>query len=353
MKNSKFCFVLPIMALMVSSCTKSVRNIEIVDESNVPMKNIELQKLNLDETPLAPQSLCFVDTFMVVFEDEQGRTSNFISVYSNNKLIKKFGSVGRGPTDLLLPRSFSEGRCEHKYLRAGGSGKTIKYDIDSLIYSNKLVYVSEELPKAMELCNNMLIDNDSLWVAFRTSEYQLSFYNKRNDSMTGYANFDKSHFGDQVTDFIYNMQVCPATYTSNDEVIIIAYNMQKGIDIVSNTGELKRRLRFEDYDGNINKMRIDKTGNIANVFYNDDANVYFYDACAVDDGFYAFSLDTVWSPETKTKVFKFDWNGNLQLIYKLNKFVRGSVVYDGKIYGITLATEENEDSDFEIFCAEL
>ena len=352
MKNSKFWYA-PIVALLAYSCANSVKDSELVDEHNVPTKDIELQKLELDETPLAPQSLCFVDTFFIAFEDEQGRTTDFISVYSNNKLIKKFGSVGRGPADLLLPRSFSEGRCEHKYLNAGGSGKFIRYDIDSLIYNNKLVYESEELPKAMELCNNMLINNDSLWVAFRTSEYQLTFYNKKNDSVMGYANYDKSHFGDRVTDFIYNMQVFPATYTSNNEVIIIAYNYWKAIDIVTNTSKLKRRLRFDGYDNNINKMRLDASGNIANVFYDDDASVYFYDASATENGFYAFCLDTVWTPDSKTKMYKFDWDGNLQMIYHLNKFVRGSVIYNGKIYGISLAAEENEDSDFEIYCAEL
>jgi hypothetical protein len=336
--------------LVVSSCnSKQNATIEYVNDNEVGVREIKVQKLELDEQPLMPTSLCFVDTFLIICEDEEQIKTDFISVYTNNRLQKKFGKLGGGPTDMTVPMNLSDGKCEKQYLAIGSAASIIKYNIENLVNNDTLTCITESLPEEMSMCNSLIYDSDTLTITSCSGENRLTFYDKRNRETKGYSYFDKDFFSKRkISKFIYNMQVFPAICGCNNGNVLIAYTMQKSLDIVSKNGNLKKRIRFNNYDNNKTKIRLDNGGNLINVFYDEDASYYFCSSCVTDDAFFAISQEEFMS-SSRSIIYKFDWDGNLLMKYYCNKVINAAVVNNGIIYSIT----ESDDGEYEISYAEL
>lgn len=349
MKKNQNIILIIALFLLTHSCNNENIMIGYINDNEVNTKEIEIKKLDLDVSPLLPMSLCFVDTFLIVCEDEGKLKSDFISVYNNNKLVKKFGELGGGPTDMSAPMYLSEGKCEKKFLTIGSNGIK-KYDIELLVYNDTLICMTEDIPEEISLCNSLLYDSDTLSILSCTGENRLTFYNKEKRETKGYSFFDKDFFSKRkISKFIYNMQVFPAVCGCNKENVLIAYTMQKSLDVVSTNGKLKKRIRLKNYDCNKTKLRIERIGNLNNVFYEKDASYFFCACCVTDDAFFAISQEDYNSSLSRSIIYKFDWDGNLLMKYYCNKVINTAVVNNGVIYSIT----ESDDGEYQISYAEL
>lgn len=349
MNNIKNIILIAAILPLIHSCNNKNAVIEYINDKDANIKEIEFKKMDLNITPLLPVSLCFVDTFLIVCEDEEKLKTKFISVYYNNKLVKKFGELGGGPTDMSTPMYLSEGKKEKQYLMIGSTGIK-KYDIEQLVYNDTLTCITEDVPEEISLCNSLLYDSDTLSILSCTGENRLTFYDKRKSEIKGVSFFDKEFFSKRkISKFIYNMQVFPAISGYNNGKIIIAYTMQKCLDIVSLNGDIEKKIRFDNYDYNKNKMRIEKIGNLNNVFYEKDASYFFCACCVSDDAFFAISQEDYNSSISRSIIYKFDWDGNLLMKYYCNKVINTAVVNNDIIYSIT----ESDDGEYEISYAKL
>lgn len=340
------------VSFFVQSCNSGNNNVvEYVNDDVVEVKDVELHKLNLDVKPLVPTALCFVDSFLVVCENGNKLKTNFISVYSGNTLLKKFGQLGRGPVDMIAPMYLSDGKCEKRYFTVASASSIMKFDVEYLVSNDSLICITENLPEEVSLCNGMLYDSDTLSIMNCTGDNQITFFDKRTNESKGYSSFDNEFLSNgSVTNFIYNIQVFPAVSGCNNGNILIAYTMQKSLDVVSFDGNLKKRIRFNNYDSNKSKIRLDAgNGSLVNVFYDEDATYYFSSSCVTNDAFYALCQEEYKSSTSRTILYKFDWNGNLLMKYRFNTVFMRAVINNGTIYSIA----KSDEGEYEVVYAEL
>lgn len=351
MKNGLRLASIAVLFSIAYSCNDNGKvDVAYIDDKNIENKQIELHELDLDIQPMVLVSLCFVDSFMIVCEDDNKLKTDFISVYNESKLLKKFGQLGSGPADMVTPMYLSEGKCEKQYLAVSSASSIMKFDIEYLISNDSLVCLNEDVPEKIRLCNALLYDSDTLAICNCTGENQITFYDKRNGEMKGYSFFDEDFFSNEkITNFICNMQVFPSVCGSNGHNILVAYTMQKSLDIVSANGNLVKRIHFNDYDHNRNKFRMVDSGNLTNVIYDENVTYYFCSSCVTDEAFYAICQEEYSQSEPRSIVYKFDWDGNLLLKYCLNRVIRTAVVHDGVIYSIS----QTADGEYGVCCGEL
>ena len=105
MKSEKY-LLLVLMVLLVS-CTKDKN--AIVNLDKIPIREIHLEKMNLEDAPLFPRGCCLVDSSLVLFDSKD--KDGFLSIYNlEGQLLGKYGTKGNGPNDFVQPKFISNGK---------------------------------------------------------------------------------------------------------------------------------------------------------------------------------------------------------------------------------------------------
>lgn len=334
------------LLVALTSCEQKKRS--ILDSNNVKTTYLQSEELLLNEMPLLPKGCCLRDSFLIIFEPKL--KDGFLSVYSlnNGNLLRRYGYKGEGPNEFQNPRFiFSEFLLNSSSdLLIGDIDALYLLNIDSIISDSTYVHSQYmKLPKELLSYNYLLNISDSTLVANVTNEGQFVDYNRFTKKRVVKNIYEKIEKFNNVDDFCYTTQIYDAYYTANKKNIIIAYKNWKQIDIVSMTGNLRKRIYFEDYQNNIDKIAA--SGN-KNIRMNEDAILYFSYVFPTEEYFYALCWNSTKENIKKglavSEIYKFDWDGNLLNISKLDKAISYFCIDSkaGKMYAI------GTDKDLEL-----
>ena len=334
--------------LIVFGCNNTIEK-KVIDESKIEVQQINLEKIDLPNLGLVPKGCCFVDSFLVVYNAQVN--DSIISVYKDREMVVSFGKIGNGSGEMNMPRFVGKGRTINRYLPIMTGSEYRLYDFqDSNFSEGTMKYLTEKMPEENMLANYVLYNDDSLMVLNVTGDYQLLFYDKNNDNSRAVSFIDDKFLGDGVFDMVYATTVFGASYNCNGKYIVIAYYRQKMIDIVSMSGELLKRLVFNNYD--INKNKFHSLGD-GNVQVDNDVIRFFTSIMVSDDFFYVVCQEDTEemnnNGKTKTKLYKLDYDGNLLNIYQMDRKVTFGVVKGNELFVIGFHTIE----DAEIYHTEL
>ena len=328
----RFVYLSMMLYLMILlGCKNSIEKV-FIDESEVEVQQIRLEKIDLPYLGLVPKGCCFVDSLLVVYNSRVN--DSIISVYKDRKLVASFGKIGGSKDELQRPMFVGKGRCMKQCVPLVTGLEYRMYDLQHSDFGNGVIqFHTENMPEDAMLANYVLYNDDSLMVLNVTDDYQLLFYDKINDNSRTVSFVDDKFLGDDVDDVAYCVIVYGASYNCNGKYIVIAYNKQKMIDIVSMSGFLIKRVAFNNYDINKNKFHTEDDGNVEI----DDGMIMFFTSIIVDDNFfYAVCQENTEENTdncvTKTKLYKMDYNGKLLKIYQLDMTATFGVVKDNELF---------------------
>lgn len=348
MKDSKLLVFLILLVALVS-CKHS--NESVLSTKEVETVNLKAEEFVLNEMLLFPKGCCIRDSFIVVFEPKL--KDGFLAVYSLNsgRLLRRYGKKGESPTDFHNPRFILDETLLNtsSELLIGDSDALYSLKIDSIVSDSSYIHhLQMKLPREIMPYNYILSVSDSTLVANTTSEKQLMYYKRLSKEKTlknVYRRIDKLV---GVDEFCCTTQIYDAYYAANKDNIIIAYKNWKQIDLVSLDGNLKKRICFDDYQHNIDKITVE---NKSNIRIGDDAILFFTYVFTTEDHFYALCWNdtkkNIKQGVAKSEIYKFDWKGNLLNILQLDKAVSYFCIDDKT--GIIYAIGTEPDLDFRLY----
>lgn len=345
MRNTILVFLL-VLEIFLTNCSTSINSSSVssatsfVDDTDIDTINVELSRFVLDESPLCPMSCFFAGDNFVVQEDIGKQKTDLFKIYHNQKLISKFGAIGQSVDEFKYPFLYDQSIFEDSSFWVGDLDKFVQIFLttDGIVAHKKVVNFPDEIVPV----NQIVGYKDSVISFRRTDEYQLSFYDMLSKQLIGYNFFEKPMAIDNVDDFVLNMNLFRCSYGFYNDYIVLAYNNFKIIDIVSASQQkLLKKLYFKGYDAN----PIILDGDVA--LY--DLNfVFFFDFVIADvDGFYVRSWDSPFIEIDKydtgvPKIYKINYEGQIQKLYVLNQRIRSFTIKDNKLYAICLDPNEQE-----------
>lgn len=344
--------ILPLFAvsicLLCASCTDTPK---VIDTKGIPVYDVHLNPMELEDAPLYPKGCAIADSLLVVFDPKM--SNGFLSFYEKSgRLIGRYGDIGPGPDDYLNPRFISNGKHlsgTHK-VRLGDFKAIYTLDIDSVLSGTpKSRMPTMLLNEELFYYNYVLYENDSLLIVNQTGDCQLTFYDKVTSESQRKSYYRKLPELSNVSDFCYTMQVYDGYYAWNDYNIVIAYKNRKQIDLVSFGGDLICHVYFQGYDYNDSKMKTVK-GNLA---LDNDAKVFFTFVATHNNDYYLLCWDdnrlSIRNGEAKPSIIVIDTNGNMKAIYKLNKSISYFCIDNDSIYAIG----RSENEDLRMYCSDI
>lgn len=329
------------LACILAGCSNSLvprYDGPYADDTQISTANLELHPCELDSIPWVPMSLCFQDSLLVVQEYFDKVSSNIFKVYHNNKMVSQFGTIGNGPEDFSMTIPAFENKVGKGCFYVLNNTELRKIAIDQTDFKPKMSSIP--MPEDMFLLNSILMYNDSVIIGFKTGDYQLSRYDRKSNTTTGYNYFEEPGANFNVPDFSMTMQLYLSAKSSNDRYAVLAYMQLKMIDIIDMQDmSLHKRIFFRGYDSN--KFQIDANGNIR--FDNIDKD-FFICVTALEDRFYALSYDreVEGSTEKHSTIYEMDYEGNLINKYEPDANIIFILVKDNEIYTIVFDKETKE-----------
>ena len=338
--------ILFVLMLFLTNCFTNVNSSSVssattfVDDIDIDTMYVELHRLDLEEQPLYPMSVFFAGENLVVLESTGKAKTDLFKIYHNQKLVSKFGTIGQGADDFKHPFLYDQGKFEDSCFWIEDMDKfvQINVDADGNVIDKKVV----NFPDEMVPVNQVAYYRDSVCAYRKTDEYQLSFFDMASKQRSGYNFYEKPKGAEDVSDFYLNMNLFRCAYGSCGDNIVVAYNNFKIIDIISaKKQKLVKKLYFKGYDAN----PIIKDGDVALYDFN---FLFFFDfVIANDDYFYVRSWD---SPFLEIdlhnigvpKIYKIDYEGNIQKLYVLKQRIRSFTIKGNEIYAICLDPDEQE-----------
>lgn len=343
----KICFIACWMLCLFSCGEKK----EVVSLDQVPTQEVHLKKLNLEDAPLLPKGCCMVDSLLIIYEpnDKEG----FLSVYKDTMLLGRYGTLGDGPDDFFNPRFVSNGAfiSGSREIRLADINALYTLNVDSALIASigKSRLPQTIFPEDVRYFNYVLRDTDSLLLVQRTSDFQLTFYDKISGQVSGKNYFDRISSLDGAPDICYVAQVYDAYYTSNGQNIVIAYKNRKLIDILSLSGDLQRRIYFPGYDSNDSKMSL----KYQNLEMSESALLFFTFAAYAGNSYYFLCWEATRADirvgKARSKIYKMDMSGNVEAILRLDKCISYFCLDESRLYAIGLS----EGEDLQVYCADL
>ncbi|NLS45819.1 MAG: hypothetical protein GX969_08810 [Firmicutes bacterium] len=329
------------------SCSNKNAKKEILNVSDIKLKNIYSEEIIFDEMPMFPKGCSAVDSFLVLFEPKLN--DGFLSLYSltSNKLIKRYGKIGNGPCEFINPRFFSNYPLNKKYLLIGDSKYLYRLNLDSILmgYNHCENSILNYIPAQLKGYNYILKSTDSIIIANVTGDSQLTFVDLKNNKSFSKNYFSKLKALDNINDFCYSTQVYDAYYSSYNGKIIIAYKYFKYIDIISENGDKLKSIYFPNFDANIPKI---KKINEMNVEIKDALNFYTF-AYPTEKYFYCLcwnaTSDEIDENKAIPEIHIFNWDGDLTSILKPDRPISYFCIFDDKIYAIGMSS----DFDLKIY----
>ena len=323
-----------IIAFSGCSSDKCNVNLQDVDSTSVKLTEISFK----EEPPLFPKGCMVKDSLLIMFEPKD--KDGFLHIYSTetNRFIKKLGKKGRGQNEFMLPRLLGNGKfkSDKNCILLGDINGIYSVNISSDHYE-KVLHTA--LPEDLSQCNYILENTDNVLTVNQTGEYQLTFYDKRNDEVSFKNYFDESLIDDDLPDFDRVTQAFDAYYSANDENIMIAYKNFKVIDLVSlKSKELTKRIYFPMYDSNQSKISV-KNGNVS---MDKGAKLFFTYIYPTDNCFYALSWDAdreeIENATARSTIYKISNSGEIDRIYKIDQPISSFCLdQSGNIYAIGIA----------------
>ena len=278
---------------------------------------------------------------MVVYEpkDKQG----FLYIYNNlNKsFIRKIGRKGEAPNEFVRPRFIMNNSTLGKQnLLIGDINGLYSLDITSDSAQKK---GSTIFPANLETYNYVLHNSLDTLIVNQTRDHQLTIYNKKEDRISFKDYYDKELLDRTVSEFANVNIVFDAYYTSNNNLIMIAYKNFKIIDLISKkTLELVKRIYFPGYD--YNQYCFSKEGNQPKLSKN--SKLFFTYAYPSKNGFYVLSLESerssIENGIAKPIIYEILNDGTINNIYKLDQTISSFCVDKDSIYGIGLSDLDEE-----------
>ena len=335
-----------LLSAFAAGCFRSVNPssvssaVAFADDADIDTICVELSRMDLDEQPLYPMSVFFAGDNFVVQENISKMKTDLFKVYHNMKLVSKFGTMGQGADEFQYP--FLHDNCNFEdscfWIEDIDKFVQIKVDADGNVAGKNII----RLPDEIVPINNIVGFQDSVVVFRRTDEFQLSFYDMLSKKRTGYNFYEKPKAAESVSDFYLNMNLFRFSYGSCGDYIVSAYYNFKIIDIISaKQQKLIKKLYFRGYDAN---PIIVKDG-IALYDFN---FLFFFDSViAKEDCFYVRSWDSPFLEIDKEdigipKIYKIDYEGNIQKLYVLKQKIRSFTIKGNEIYAICLDPREQE-----------
>lgn len=351
----KYCRIfLVICVLGLVSCRENYK-VKTVNLNGVKETFLQSEEVKLSESPLFPKGCCIRDSFLIVFEPKL--SDGFLLIYNEHtgELIKRYGTRGEGPSDFINPRFIFNANLlsSLEYLLIGDVDALYLLDVDSIVSTNQYIHsLYFSLPEEVSLYNYVLAISDTCLIVNQTCDAQLTYYNLKSKHVNKRNFFEKRANMRDVSDFCYATQICDAYYTSSQNSIIIAYKNKKQIDIISMSGELMKSIYFDNYLYNDDKMILKNKNNVK---FDADAIMYFSYVLPMEKYFYALCWDdtreNMKNGRTKSKIYKFDWDGNLIEILNLDRAISCFCIYENeKIYAIGLSSD---DLDLKMYCYQI
>lgn len=312
-----------------------------------PTKDLSLRKVELEDYPLMPSACCWLDSLMVVANSKDVETGIF-AVYSGERLVAKFGQIGSGPDDYHRPLLVTKGEAEDEIKVCGGNFiERVKVDPAN---GDVTRYGREKMPSEMNLCYQVICDNDTLLATKGFSDEQIQLYDKRSHKVSGLTLYDKPKELEDIDGLCCNVQLYNAHMSSNGRYLVAAYWYLKMIDIYDWQTGKTLHLAFKDYNCN----RINTTERKGNIKMERGKKMFFTFAYACDDCFYAVCWDApaddVKDNAVMSKMLKFDYQGNLLCVYKFDQAVGHVAVKGNEVYA--LAIDKDDDDEILVYnCA--
>lgn len=314
--------------------------VTFVDDTDIDTSYVVLSRVDLDEQPLYPMSVFFAGDNLIVQESNGNAKTDLFKIYHNKKLVSRFGTIGQGSDDYKNPFLYDQGNFADSCFWVADIDKFVQINVkaDGNVKGVKNVNFPDDIIPV----NQVAFYRDSILAFRRTDEYQLSFYNMLSKQRTGYNFYEKPKAAENVSDFELNMNVFRFAYGSCGDYIVSAYYNFKIIDIISaKQQKLIKKLYFKGYDTNPIIVNNDV------VLYDLNFVLFFDFVIAKEDCFYVRSWDSPFLEIDKDdigipKIYKIDYEGNIQKLYVLKQRIRSFTIKDNEIYAICLDPEEQE-----------
>ena len=340
-KKSVFLFLsLSVILIMFLGCKKKVSS-SFCETKISPLYNVQCN-INAEDLGNVEGISCNGEHIVILdFYD-----GNSYTLFSNitGKMIKRFGKIGNGPTE--IPLGCTGCIVGNSYYAMDDQVKMIaKYNLDS--DNNNSNYIIKYNMDGAQISKIIPI-NDSLFVASGCykDKYQYWLFNKyshvldfnieifnANDDRFNSAHKYLSNQGEMAkhpTDLKF---VNITRNTSNIDFFIVNNNK---INII-------KSIRNE-----IPEFHIMESAGFSKVMPTRNSVIGYFDVCANKRNIFAlYSEKTLGESSYKTDIIHiFDWNGNILKRYKLPKEAYYIAANESNIYTV----ERNEDGGFVISC---
>ena len=310
----EFLISLIILSMIFSACNN--------DREQIPDK-IEIETLQVNTISdifLNPKFVAKHGENLLLFEN--GLSNDFFKIISRNdfSIIDSFGVEGEGPGEFSGTISFPISGTEKNYTSLYDWSKKrvnrISLDNNKGYKINK----SYNLPQELFLSQRATFLNDTTVIASGGIHSGLiSFVNTESNSIkyfNPHGNLTNENMGKRD---IYELFFSEFAVNNEKERIVAASNFIPEIFILDYDGKILNKFRYEDFDfQNIveqspqeRRVYYQSFGATENYFYS-----VFVDKSGTEMG---RILEKNTNPEKITEVHVFDWNGNLQRKFELDK----------------------------------
>lgn len=306
------------------------------------------QELVADFFPLGdslyrPSGIWVMDSLLILKDEGYEYLGHdFLRIYSLNtgKLVSRFGRIGRGPGEFLLPRFF---KCGSRSFLIIEKLKYYLFDVDSLLKHKDYRPLRFEVKDWLKGTNFACLYRDSVLVLNAMSEEQLTFVYPGGDRVRHYKNYPEWTAVSGITDFIANTKVYAANYNvhpGTKDRVNIAYRYFPAVDIVSLDNLKTLRIMFP-INHSVNHIRVMDELNAEitepciyyrEVFNTERAMWLLYDG--VPKAEYGEKVQ-------RSEIHRFSWEGQLVRRYRTDRTIRSFCVDEAgkRIYALSVDEE--------------
>lgn len=318
----------------------SVSRMKTLEE--YPCHELVASLLPLEDSLFRPSGIWIIDSLLIL-QDEgyEYLGHDFLRIYSlrTGRLVSRFGRIGKGPGEFLLPRFFRNGNRSFLIVE---KLKYYLFNIDSLLKNQAYQPVSFDVKDWLKATDFACLYRDSVLVIHAMSEEQLTLVYPGDDSVRHYKNYPELSAVAGITDFIANTKVYGGYYgvhPGTKDRITIAYRYFPVVDIVSLDSLKTQRMVFP-INHSVNHIRV-----------MDELNAEITERCIYYRGvfntehFLWLLYDGVSGSEHQEKgqypeIHQFNWEGQLIGRYQADRIIRAFCVDDRERQLYALSVDE-------------
>jgi hypothetical protein len=296
------------------------------DAKSLKSKNL----VSISDSLFSPTETEIIGDYLVLLDRKSKKPFHVVNLL-NKEYIGAYGNSGQGPGEVLIPWKISNLNNTLITYDVGGK-KILGFDIDSLINNSSSKFEKKINEKG--ICSSVaLVENDIFYTSELESKSRLTKLDTLNGNISTYGSL--LYNSRQVAD--HNLgQACRSNMSSLKDKIVISYILAPYLEIYDIKNDTWKHILTMDNFAPIFTEEL--VGDYKKFKTKKETRLGFLDISMTDKYIYMLYSGEVMHDhknDVGNTILVFDYQGNPQTQYKLDKFITTFQVYnDNLIYAI-------------------